>query len=735
MEKNLKEIREEKRRSVTKIDEDKERASRKQMVLEFIEEEDYVPMNEKEIATVLRVSKSYSKEFIEVLKELLYEKKVTISKKGKYKKMSVGSKKIGPEIVGTFISNPRGFGFVEIEGQEQDLFIPTPYVNGAMHKDTVIVELLMESRGQRQEAKIISIKERATNHFVGSYQQNNGFGFVVPDSERLTLDIFIPNGSAMGAVDGHKVVAEITNYGENGKNPEGKIIEILGHINDPGVDILSIVKAYDLPTEFGEKVMNRVELIKDEVILGDFEGRMDFRSVQMVTIDGEDAKDLDDAISVRREGENFILGVYIADVTNYVQESSALDKEALKRGTSVYLVDRVIPMLPHKLSNGICSLNQGQDRLSLCCIMTINPLGEVIEENIYEAVINVDRRMSYTVVSKLLEEKEADNQDLFDDHKELIPMFKEMQVLAAILREKRKTRGSIDFDFPETKVILDKDGKPIEIKPYDRNIASKIIEDFMLIANETVAEHFNKLEVPFLYRTHDKPDEEKIQALATFINNFGYSLKLTNKEVHPKELQKLLTRVEGSPEEALISRLTLRSMKQARYSTESTGHFGLACTYYSHFTSPIRRYPDLQIHRIIKENLRGRFSEERIEHYNGILSEVAKHTSDRERVAQEAERETIKMKQVEFMESRIGEEFEGVISGITTWGMYVELSNTVEGMVHVSNIPGDYFNYSEETYEMVGEKTGRTYKLGEKIKVIVKDTDKTARRIDFSILE
>ncbi len=732
MEKNLKEI---KKETKSVMGNDEERASRKQMVLDFILEDDYVSMNEKEMTRVLRVSQTYKEEFTQVLKELVKEKKISISKKGKYKKIINVPKKTGPEIIGTFISNPKGFGFVEIEGQDQDLFIPTPFVNGAMHKDKVSVELLPDSRGQRQEAKIVAIIERATNHVVGSYQQNDGFGFVVPDSERLTFDVYIPNGLAMGAVDGHKVVSEITNFGENGKNPVGKVIEILGHINDPGVDILSIVKAYDLPTEFSEKVMNRVELVKDEVIPADIEGRMDYRSVQMVTIDGEDAKDLDDAVSVGKEGDNYILGVYIADVTNYVQENSALDREALKRGTSVYLVDRVIPMLPHKLSNGICSLNQGQDRLSLCCIMTINPQGEVIEEKIQEAVINVDRRMSYTVVSQLLEETKDENPGLFDDYKELVPMFKQMEELAAILREKRKVRGSIDFDFPETKVILDKEGKPIEIKPYDRNIASKIIEDFMLIANETVAEHFFKLEIPFLYRTHDKPDEEKIQALATFINNFGYTLKLTNKEVHPKELQKLLTRVEGSPEEALISRLTLRSMKQAHYSTESTGHFGLACTYYSHFTSPIRRYPDLQIHRIIKENLRGRFSEERNEHYKSILPEVAKQTSDRERVAQEAERETIKMKQVEFMESHIGEEFEGVISGITTWGMYVELSNTVEGMVHVSNLPGDYFNYNEETYEMVGEKTGRTYKLGEKIRVTVKDTDKTSRRIDFSILE
>jgi ribonuclease R len=450
----------------------------------------------------------------------------------------------------------------------------------------------------------------------------------------------------------------------------------------------------------------------------------------MVTIDGEDAKDLDDAVSLTRDGDLYKLGVHIADVTNYVQENSALDWEAKDRGTSVYLVDRVIPMLPHKLSNGICSLNAGENRLALSCLMTIDKKGEVVSHEIVESVIRVDRRMSYTSVKKILEDKDEAE---IKEYEELVPMFELMQELAHILREKRKKRGSIDFDFPETKIILDKEGHPLEIKPYDRNVATKIIEDFMLIANETVAQHFYWMELPFVYRTHDNPDAEKIDKLATFIRNFGYYIKSQQEEIHPKELQKLLTKVEDTPEEALISRLTLRSMKQAKYTTECTGHFGLACQYYCHFTSPIRRYPDLQIHRIIKEQLRGKLSAKRIDHYNEILPEVAKHSSDMERRADEAERETDKLKKVEYMEGHIGEIFEGVISSITSWGVYVELPNTIEGMIHVSMLPGDYFYYDEESYEMVGQATDIRYKLGQTLKVRVNGTDKISRTIDFVI--
>ena len=426
------------------------------------------------------------------------------------------------------------------------------------------------------------------------------------------------------------------------------------------------------------------------------------------------------------------LGVHIADVTNYVQENSALDREAKERGTSVYLVDRVIPMLPHTLSNGICSLNAGEDRLALSCLMTIDDKGDVTDYEITESVIRVDRRMSYTQVKAILDDKDP---GLCREYEEFVPMFEKMAELSALLRKKRRKRGAIDFDFPESKIILDKEGHPVSIKPYERNVATKLIEDFMLLANETVAEYFYWLELPFVYRTHENPDADRIQKLALFINNFGYHIKIGKEEIHPKELQKLLERVEDTPEEALISRLTLRSMKQAKYSTECSGHFGLACEYYCHFTSPIRRYPDLQIHRIIKEHLRGRLNEDRIAHYREILDGVAKQSSDRERRADEAERETDKLKKVEFMESHVGENFEGVISGVTAWGFYVELENTVEGLVHVSSLSGDYFYYDEAGCELIGQMTGRCYKLGQRVRVQVHFADRFARTIDFTVVE
>lgn len=709
--------------------EHKEADKRKKVILDLMDEEFYVPMKEKELAVMLQVSKEDRVELNRILNELLAEGKLTLTKKGKF----IKAKKTQEQLIGTFISHPKGFGFVEIEGREDDLYIPEDAVNGAFHKDTVRVALLSAQNGKRQEAQVVEILARGIKQLVGIFDKSNkNYGFVIPDNMKIGNDIFVPVERSKGAVSGHKVVCEITDYGRNNRKPEGKIVEILGHVNDPGVDIMSIVRGYELPTEFSEKVLHQAENVANEVSEADMAGRRDLRNVQMVTIDGEDAKDLDDAVSLTKEGELYKLGVHIADVTNYVQENSALDWEAKKRGTSVYLVDRVIPMLPHTLSNGICSLNAGVDRLALSCLMTINKKGEVVEHDICESVIRVDRRMSYTSVKKILEDKDEAE---CKEYEALIPMFEEMKELAAILREKRRKRGSIDFDFPETKIILDRQGHPLEIKPYDRNVATKIIEDFMLIANETVAQHFYWMELPFVYRTHDNPDPEKIAKLSTFIRNFGYSIKSKQEEVHPKELQKLLANIEDTPEEALISRLTLRSMKQAKYTVECTGHFGLACQFYCHFTSPIRRYPDLQIHRIIKEQLRGRLNESRIAHYNDILPDVAKNASEMERRADEAERETDKLKKVEYMESRIGEIYEGVISSITAWGVYVELPNTIEGMIHVSMLPGDYFYYDEESYEMVGQATGKKYKLGEKLKVKVNATDKISRTIDFVIPE
>lgn len=595
------------------------------------------------------------------------------------------------------------------------------------------MELMPGSQGRRQEACVVKILERGMKQVVGTWESCDNFGFVIPDSNKVGTDIFVPLERSKGAVTGHKVVVELTSYGDERHKPEGKVTKILGHINDPGVDILSVVNRFELPVEFGEKVLHQTDRVPEQVQESDRQGRLDLTGLQMVTIDGEDAKDLDDAVSLHLdEAGRYRLGVHIADVSNYVQENSALDWEALKRGTSVYLVDRVIPMLPHKLSNGICSLNQGVDRLALSCLMTIDHKGEVTDYEIVETVICVDRRMSYTSVKKILEDKDEEERRKYA---ELVPMFELMEELATLLRKRRHKRGAVDFDFAESRILLDGEGHPTEIKPYERNVATKIIEDFMLIANETVAQHFFWLDLPFVYRTHEKPDPEKIMKLSAFIHNFGYHVKLTGEEIHPKELQKLLDKIADTEEEMLISRLTLRSMKRARYTVECSGHFGLACQYYCHFTSPIRRYPDLQIHRIIKDQLRGRLHEERIVHYTERLPEVAKHSSKMERRADEAERETDKMKKAEYMEAHIGETYEGVISSITQWGIYVELPNTVEGLIHVSTLEGDFFYYNEETYEMVGRDSGKTFKLGQRITIQVKGVDRLAGTVDFMLPE
>lgn len=702
---------------------------RKNLICELVNDKFYVPMKEKELAAFMQVRPEEREELKTILNELLMEGRLQISKRGKYSKGEEGG-----GLVGTFISHPKGFGFVEIEGRSEDLYIPESGVNGAFHQDQVQVELLKGQGGRRQEARIVKILSHGLTKVVGTYQKSKSFGFVIPDLEKISTDIYISAEGSKGAVTGHKVVVELTDYGDDKHKPEGRITEILGHVNDPGVDILSIVKGYDLPVEFEEKLLNQAERVGKPVSEADMAGRRDLRSLQMVTIDGEDAKDLDDAVSLTREGENYCLGVHIADVSNYVQENSALDREALNRGTSVYLVDRVIPMLPHTLSNGICSLNQGEDRLALSCLMKVNKKGEVVSYEIAETVICVDRRMSYTAVRKILEEGDP---ELIQEYEELVPMFQDMQELAAILRKKRRQRGSIDFDFPESKIILDQKGNPVSIEPYERNVATDLIEDFMLLANETVAQHFYWMEVPFLYRTHETPDAEKIEKLATFIHNFGYHIKIktSDHEVHPKEIQKLLASIEGTEEEALIARLALRSMKQAKYSVECTGHFGLACACYCHFTSPIRRYPDLQIHRIIKEQLRGRLMEKRIDHYKEILPEVARQTSRLERRADEAERETDKLKKAQYMKHHIGETLEGIISGITAWGIYVELPNTVEGMIHVARLTGDYYYYKEETFEMVGRDTGRCFKLGQRLKVFVDSVDMVSKSVDFLLAE
>lgn len=699
---------------------------RKKIIYEFICDEFYVPMKLKELAMLLQVPKDQRDELKAVMDSLEAEGKVHVTQKGKYIK---GEAK---HLRGIFQANARGFGFVTVEGEPEDIFIGEEDMGGAMQGDEVEVAITKAPEGRRREGKILKIVNRGTQRLVGYYQSRKNFGFVVPDNERILQDIFVPAEQSKGAVTGHKVVVELTSYGGEGKKPEGRIVEILGHANDPGVDILSIVKAYDLPIEFPEKVLNQAERVAKPVTGADMAGRKDVRDWQTVTIDGEDAKDLDDAITLTKEGDNYILGVHIADVTNYVQENSALDREALKRGTSVYLADRVIPMLPHVLSNGMCSLNAGEDRLALSCIMTVDSKGNVIDHQIAETVVNVDERMSYTSVKKILEEHDEEECRRYQT---LLPKFEMMKELSEILRNRRHKRGAIDFDFPESKMVLDEDGTPLEIKAYDRNVATKIIEDFMLLANETVAEEYFWQEIPFVYRVHEAPDEEKMKKLITFIQNFGYTMHVPKgQEIRPKEVQKLLDKIEGSQEEAMISRLTLRSMKQAKYSPDNDGHFGLATKYYTHFTSPIRRYPDLQIHRIIKDNLRGRMTESRRAHYAKILTEVTMQASSLERRADEAERETVKLKKVQYMKKFYGEEFEGVISGITKWGLYVELPNTVEGLVHVANMMDDHYDYDETHFQMVGTHTGKRYELGQKVKVRVTGCDTIARTIDFELV-
>lgn len=721
------------------------------MLEEVMNDKSYVPMKAKELAMLLGIPKSQRDELTQVLDYLVSEGRIGISKKGKYGKPEVFS------VNGIFCGHPKGFGFVTVEGMEQDVFIPEDRTGAALHGDRVqiVVESQDRGGGRRAEGSVLKVLEHANKEVVGYYQKSKGFGFVIPDNQKISKDIFIPQGCDMGAVTGHKVVARIKEFGDANHKPEGVVTEILGHVNDPGTDILSIVRAYGLPEEFPPEVMDEVEGCPDEVAVpgmtrdeetwdgpygigdltspadwtGDLAGRLDLRGLRTVTIDGEDAKDLDDAVTLCRNGQGgYILGVHIADVSHYVKEGRPLDKEALKRGTSVYLVDRVIPMLPHKLSNGICSLNAGTDRLALSCIMELDVQGNVLDHKIAETVIHVDRRMTYTAVNAIVTDGD---ETVMAEYEGFVPMFMLMKEVSDILREKRKKRGAIDFDFPESKIILDAQGKPLEIKPYERNAATKIIEDFMLAANETVAEDYFWQSLPFLYRTHDNPDPEKMKQLGTFIHNFGYFIRLQQGEIHPKELQKLLDKIEGTPEEVLLSRLTLRSMKQAKYTTLCSGHFGLAARYYTHFTSPIRRYPDLQIHRIIKESLKGGLGDKRAGHYEAILPGVAMQTSALERRAEEAERETDKLKKCEYMSRFIGQEFDGVISGVTNWGLYVELPNTVEGLVRISELRDDYYIFDEQHYELVGEMTRKTFKLGQPIRVQVASTDRLLRTVDF----
>ena len=704
----------------------KEDISIKEKLEKFIYSPEYSPMKLKDIYFLLGVPSDKKAEVEQSLTELVNEGKIMISKKGKYKPLETEL------IEGTFIGNKKGFGFVAVEGEQEDYFVPARDSLDAFHGDRVLIEPREASRsGKSHEAKVVKILERGFTKIVGTFDKQKGFGFLIPDNRKIADDIFIQGEDSMGAMTGHKCVCELTSYGSKGKSPEGKIIEIIGHVNDPKTDIISVVRAYDIPVEFPDEVMKSLNDIPEEVSPEELEGREDMRDWLTITIDGEDAKDLDDAVTLTVEDGVYTLGVHIADVTHYVKEKSPLDKEALKRGTSCYLVDSVIPMLPHKLSNGICSLNHDVDRLTLSCIMRFDSTGKLLDHRIVEGVINVNNRMNYTDVNKLL--NKTDDAPVMQ-YMHLMDMLEHMKELSRILREKREKRGSIDFDVPETKIIVDKDGKPVEIKPYDRNTATMLIEDFMLAANETIAEDYFWQELPFEYRVHEQPDIEKMDNLRIFLNNFGVFTKPSRDEIHPKELQKILKAIKGESYEALISKIMLRSMKQARYSTVCSGHFGLSCKYYCHFTSPIRRYPDLQIHRIIKENINGRLDEKRINHYHTILGQVRDDNSLKERRAEEAEREVVKLKEIEYMSEHIGEEFDGVVSGVTSNFVFVELENTVEGAASVADMFDDLYFFKEEEYAMVGEKTGKRYTLGDKVRVKVLKCDKIQKSIDFSII-
>ena len=702
---------------------------KKEKILGFIKCKEYKPMKINDIMMLMEVPTQDKDLFQQVINEMLVEGKLVLTQKGKI--MTPESLNM---VYGTYTSTAKGFGFVIVENDDiynkKDIFIHEKNSNGAMHKDKVLCQIIEDDTGKRPEGIIIKVLEKGYKHIVGTFEQNQSFGFVIPDEKRMYNDIFIPKKYTMGAVTGHKVVVEIIKQPEGDKKPEGRVTEIIGHINDPGVDILSIIKQFDLLTDFEDIIYKQVENIPSEVLEEEKINRLDLRNIQTVTIDGEDAKDLDDAITIEKlDNGHYNLGVHIADVTHYVKEGTPLDREALKRGTSVYLVDRVIPMLPHKLSNGICSLNQKEDRLALSCIMEIDKNGNVVNHQIAETIINVDKRMSYTVVNDVLTNEDS---CYLEDNKGFLNMFKTMEELRNILLQKRIKRGAIEFDFEEAKILLDENRKPIEIKLYDRNVATSIIEEFMLIANETVAEHYYWLELPFVYRSHEEPDIEKVEEMAEFISKFGYKLKGSN--IHSKAFQKLLDKAKGTPEEMIISRVVLRSFKQARYTFRNEGHFGLAANYYCHFTSPIRRYPDLQIHRIIKENISGKLDEKRINTLSKKLPDVCLKCSTRERVADDAERETCLVKKVEFMEDKVGQIFEGVISSVTSWGIYVELPNTVEGMVSPKTIEDDYYYYDEKNMQYFGEKTGKRYCLGDVVKVKLVDTNLYERTIDFKFV-
>lgn len=701
-----------------------------QKLLSLMKEESYKPLTVQEIQEVMGFEQAAEfKELVKMLVDLEQKGQIIRSKANRY-----GVPEGMNLLRGKFIGHAKGFGFVapEAEGMD-DVFIPPHEVNGAMNGDTVLIRVINATSGGRREGAITRVVERKTTKVVGMYQNNKGFGFVVPDDKKIPMDVFIGKGNSLDAVDGHKVVVEITEWPIDGKSATGMVTQILGHRNDPGVDILSIIHKHGIEIDFPKEVLNQTNKISDVVQEKDLFKRRDLREEVVITIDGADAKDLDDAISVVKNGdESYTLSVHISDVSYYVTENSPLDADAFDRGTSVYLTDRVIPMLPHKLSNGICSLNPGVDRLTLSCEMKIDRNGKVIEHEIFESVIHSKERMTYSDVYKIIDEKD---EELLQKYAHIVPMLNHMAELAEILKQKRIDRGAIDFDFKESKILVDEKGWPSDIVIRERTVAERLIEEFMLAANETVAEHFHWMKVPFIYRIHEDPKAEKLQRFFEFLTNFGVVVKGTGNKVHPRALQEIVESIAGLPEETVISTMLLRSMQQAKYFDESLGHFGLSTEFYTHFTSPIRRYPDLIVHRLIRTYLLEKdVSAQTVAHWDARMSEISQHTSERERRAVEAERDTESLKKAQFMLDKIGEEFEGVISSVTNFGLFVELENTIEGLVHVSHMTDDYYRFDDRQMMMIGERAGKQYRLGDEVTVKVTVVKPEESTIDFEIV-
>ncbi|MGX8795689.1 ribonuclease R [Fusibacter sp. JL298sf-3] len=699
----------------------------KEQILSFLKENNTKPYIEMALMEALDVEPIDRSTFIATLEDLEAEGRVIKTKKGKYAL---------PEFFEIYVGKlqiaQRGFGFVLVENVDmRDVFIPAGALKGAMNGDKVMVKLT--KKGPKSEGEVIKVVERAHSTVVGTYQEGKSFGFVIPDDNKLKNDVFVSKNNTLGAREGDKVVVQIIKYAEERRNPEGKVIEVLGQSGAPGVDILSVIRSYGLPEAFNHRTLEEADKIPLEVSEDELKMRDDFRGLRVFTIDGKDAKDLDDAVHIQKlDNGNYELGVHIADVSYYVKEHSKLDKEALKRATSVYLLNRVIPMLPERLSNGICSLNPQVNRLTLSCVMEIDKRGDVINHRISEGLIRTVERMNYDDVSDMIEGVADDA--LISRYKEIYDDILMMAELAKILHEKRVRRGAIDFDFAETRIKLDGEGKPIWVGKAERRTGHRLIESFMLAANETVAEQFFWLELPFVYRIHEDPKPEKIETLNKFLYHFGYKVKGQADDIHPKAIQQLIEEVTGKKEEHVISKMALRSLKQAKYTPYNEGHFGLSAKYYCHFTSPIRRYPDLQIHRIIREFLRGELSANRVERLKKITSEVSIQSSERERNAELAEREVNDMKMAEYMMQFVGETFKGVVSSVTSFGMFVELENTIEGLVRMENLDDDYYHFDESRMQLVGERTKKVYALGDSVEVVVTGASPELRQVDFDIV-